>query len=325
MVDEDSVLTAIQRRAYDLFELRGRKHGFDWQDWFQAEREALSHVDRVRHSPMQLNLTRVGPGARDMGECIYCGVRNRPLHREHAVPYALNGPWTLLRASCENCAKITHKFEHDTLRSLWPTVRNALAMQTRRPRERSATLPLVVVRGGVRETIRFPERDIRCICPFRSFLLTGSYRGDLCGAACLQTWTRCIWLAPFIQGSECPVSRRRVCRGAHELFSRRLFTNGRKDCVLCRCFGARHSSVFSVANQGGHPRARPPSAIGSVVGKTTNSFRRAVCTACAYSVAEPTFTWSCVCSLNSELRVSRSAPDPRTPAFVASDQWPWPR
>ncbi|MGH9893137.1 MAG: HNH endonuclease, partial [bacterium] len=91
-----------------------------------------------------MNLIPVAVDARDVGECIYCGVRDQPLHREHAVPYALNGPWTLLRASCEACAGITHKFERDTLRSLWPSVRNALALQTRRPKERSATLPLVV-------------------------------------------------------------------------------------------------------------------------------------------------------------------------------------
>ena len=40
-----------------------------------------------------------------------------------------------------------------------------------------------------------PETVIRCIYPCRSFLLPGSCRGDLCGAACLRTWIRCIWLA----------------------------------------------------------------------------------------------------------------------------------
>ena len=30
---------AIERRAYELFEARGRTDGEDWNDWFQAERE----------------------------------------------------------------------------------------------------------------------------------------------------------------------------------------------------------------------------------------------------------------------------------------------
>jgi hypothetical protein len=29
----------IQRRAYELFELRGRQHGHDVEDWLQAEAE----------------------------------------------------------------------------------------------------------------------------------------------------------------------------------------------------------------------------------------------------------------------------------------------
>jgi hypothetical protein len=97
---------------------------------------------------------------REINECIYCGSREPPLTKEHAVPYGLNGPWTLLKASWEACAKITHRFERDTLRSLWPEIRNALAMQTRRPEKRSETLPLVVQReGGDLEKIQVPRSE----------------------------------------------------------------------------------------------------------------------------------------------------------------------
>ena len=126
---------------------------------------------------MELNLIPVAPDARDVGECIYCGVRDQPLHREHAVPYGLNGPWTLLRASCKACAQITHRFERDTLRCLWPTVRNALAMQTRRPRQRSATLSLVVVRGGVREVIQIPRERYPIYLPTPLFPAPGVISG----------------------------------------------------------------------------------------------------------------------------------------------------
>ncbi|MGA1998122.1 MAG: hypothetical protein ABSH45_20335, partial [Bryobacteraceae bacterium] len=94
---------------------------------------------------------------REIGECIYCGERDAPLGTEHAVPYGLNGPWTLLRASCDVCAKITSRFEHDAMRRLWPDVRNALAMQSRRRDKRSTTLPAVVQRDGVRETVQVPR------------------------------------------------------------------------------------------------------------------------------------------------------------------------
>ena len=35
------VQLAIARRAYELFEARGREHGHDWEDWFRAESELL--------------------------------------------------------------------------------------------------------------------------------------------------------------------------------------------------------------------------------------------------------------------------------------------
>lgn len=93
------------------------------------------------------------------------------------MPYGINGPWTLLRASCDACAKLTHRFERDTLRSLWPAVRNALAMQTRRPKERSNTLPLVVTRGGARETIHVSKADYPLYLPVPPFPAPGVVSG----------------------------------------------------------------------------------------------------------------------------------------------------
>lgn len=34
---------AIRFRAYQLFEQRGRTHGFDIEDWLRAESEVVSH------------------------------------------------------------------------------------------------------------------------------------------------------------------------------------------------------------------------------------------------------------------------------------------
>lgn len=38
------VQLAITRRAYELFEMRGREHGHDWEDWFRAESELVRPV-----------------------------------------------------------------------------------------------------------------------------------------------------------------------------------------------------------------------------------------------------------------------------------------
>ena len=43
MGDATSAL-AIARRAFELFEKRGREHGHDWEDWFRAESEFLCPV-----------------------------------------------------------------------------------------------------------------------------------------------------------------------------------------------------------------------------------------------------------------------------------------
>jgi HSP20 family molecular chaperone IbpA len=54
--EAQQVQLAIARRAYELFEARGREHGHDWEDWCRAESELLRPVsvaisqshDRVR-------------------------------------------------------------------------------------------------------------------------------------------------------------------------------------------------------------------------------------------------------------------------------------
>jgi hypothetical protein len=35
----DATREGIERRAYELYEARGRTDGHDWDDWLQAERE----------------------------------------------------------------------------------------------------------------------------------------------------------------------------------------------------------------------------------------------------------------------------------------------
>ena len=100
-----------------------------------------------------------------VGECIYCGDTAPPLTREHAVPFGLNGEWTLLEASCDLCAKITKRFEGDTLRGLLPTIRVALAMKTRRPEKRPKTLTLVLEKDGGRTTVELPPSEFPLYLP----------------------------------------------------------------------------------------------------------------------------------------------------------------
>jgi len=119
----------------------------------------------------------VPSNARDVGECIYCGAGGDSLHREHAVPYGLNGPWTLLRASCGSCANITHRFERDTLKGLMPSIRTVLEMQTRRPGGRPTTLPLVLEAGGMRRIVQVPPSEFPLYLPTPLFQVPGAVAG----------------------------------------------------------------------------------------------------------------------------------------------------
>jgi hypothetical protein len=40
----------VERRAYELYEQRGREEGRDWDDWLQAEREMLGGGDVEREA-----------------------------------------------------------------------------------------------------------------------------------------------------------------------------------------------------------------------------------------------------------------------------------
>lgn len=117
------------------------------------------------------------PNGRAIGECIYCCIQGDDLSREHAVPYGLNGPWTLNAASCEGCSKITHRFERDTLRNLFPSVRAVFQMQTRRPHERPRTLPLTVESPDELRVVQVPPEDFPLYLPLVEFDSPGIVEG----------------------------------------------------------------------------------------------------------------------------------------------------
>ena len=122
----------------------------------------------------ELSLPKRSP---DIGECIYCGSQEPPLSTEHAVPYALNGPWTLLHASCAKCAKTTHHFERDCTRGLFGSSRIALAMQTRRPTQRPDTLPLFVQAGGEKRVLEVSHEEFPFYLPMITLPPPGAATG----------------------------------------------------------------------------------------------------------------------------------------------------
>lgn len=49
----------IEKRAYELYETRGRADGHDWDDWLEAERE-LSRSERTARSEVASPTPRRG-------------------------------------------------------------------------------------------------------------------------------------------------------------------------------------------------------------------------------------------------------------------------
>ena len=75
------------------------------------------------------------PDKRYIGECIYCGSTEN-LTDEHIVPHGLSGKWQLLEGSCQDCAKITSRFEESVLRKQLILPRTALSLPTYHPKKR---------------------------------------------------------------------------------------------------------------------------------------------------------------------------------------------
>lgn len=97
-----------------------------------------------------------------IGFCIYCGDdrEGERLTKEHVIPKALGGRFTLLRSSCVKCAAITSKSERSVLRgTMWPA-RVASELPSRSKfNDAPQTYPLEIVRNGNHETIEVPRTD----------------------------------------------------------------------------------------------------------------------------------------------------------------------
>lgn len=116
---------------------------------------SLERIERRRYPPS--------------GRCIYCDALEG-LTTEHIVPFGLGGTLELPQASCARCATETSKVERAILRGELRPVRVFRALQSRRKhKDAPSTYPLVVVRGGVEETVELPLEKYPVFVPFPDF------------------------------------------------------------------------------------------------------------------------------------------------------------
>ena len=101
-------------------------------------------TNKKEDSMMSINLWKIG-------YCIYCGTRERPLSKEHIIPYGLGGVWILGEASCDKCATITSEFEMDVLRNTFGPFRISSILPTRQKKERPDSFTLSLIRHDGRK------------------------------------------------------------------------------------------------------------------------------------------------------------------------------
>ncbi|HEC65641.1 MAG TPA: hypothetical protein ENI23_10115 [bacterium] len=94
-----------------------------------------------------------------VGKCIYCRSAREPLQDEHIIPYGLEGKLILLKASCKECADITSRFEREVLRGPLLPIRAELGFSTYHKKNRPTLFPLLIERGGKKETLMVPIEE----------------------------------------------------------------------------------------------------------------------------------------------------------------------
>lgn len=47
-IDFSSYLQMVEKKAYELYDKRGRLDGYDWEDWFQAEKAVEEELSKQK-------------------------------------------------------------------------------------------------------------------------------------------------------------------------------------------------------------------------------------------------------------------------------------
>jgi hypothetical protein len=98
--------------------------------------------------------------APSVGRCIYCGATEVVLTEEHAVPLALGGRDIIPDASCEECRRITAKFEAQCLRGFLYDYRSVSGFPSRHKKDRRRSITqLRIDSRGVTERIEIDAGD----------------------------------------------------------------------------------------------------------------------------------------------------------------------
>lgn len=115
----------------------------------------------------------------NIGKCIYCGVRDVPLTKEHVIPLSLKGNMTLTNASCEKCRAITSKYERNPIHDNWMEARACLDYPSRKTKFDDKTFPLkVVLKDGTETELALNKNEVLGIAHFPEFPLPAFFGSE---------------------------------------------------------------------------------------------------------------------------------------------------
>jgi hypothetical protein len=93
------------------------------------------------------------------GRCIYCGATSL-LKDEHIIPHSLGGTAVILQASCADCEKITSYLDGYLARDIFNEYRSHVGIQSRRRKQRPATLLASFLKiDGSEEVRSYPAKE----------------------------------------------------------------------------------------------------------------------------------------------------------------------
>ena len=101
------------------------------------------------------------------------------------MPRGLGGPWKLLSASCNECAKITSGLERDVVHKFFSLVRTRLGLPTYHPKKRPDSFSFMVTVDGKEEVVNFPVSDCPTLFMMPQFEKPGYIRKDTQGKGIL--------------------------------------------------------------------------------------------------------------------------------------------
>jgi hypothetical protein len=132
-----------QRPRHDLAVRPINRNGEDRRPIPGTAGHADSSRELLYNVCFEVFLMSLGPTKIDSkGACIYCGAAGVRLTDEHVVPLSLGGQHIIEKASCDDCAKITARFERDVAREMWGDARISYNAPSRRKKERKSYIIL---------------------------------------------------------------------------------------------------------------------------------------------------------------------------------------